>query len=80
MATKNEENWMANYEALKAHVLESGHFPNKHDRRLNWAKFQMKKTKAGTMEPERQRLFDELMAMRSGEHTGGGDRKTVNSL
>ena len=27
---KNEENWLANYEALKAHVLETGHFPNKH--------------------------------------------------
>ena len=48
---KNEENWLANYEALKAHVLETGHFPNKHDKRLNWAKFQMKKIKAGTMEP-----------------------------
>lgn len=22
MASKNEENWLANYEALKAHVLE----------------------------------------------------------
>lgn len=31
----------------------------------------MKKIKAGTLEPERQRLFEELMAMRSGEHTGG---------
>ena len=32
MTTKNEEKWLANYEALKAHVLENGHFPNKHDR------------------------------------------------
>lgn len=69
--SKNEEKWLANYETLKAHVLEAGHFPNKHDKRLNWAKFQMKKIKAGTLEPERQRLFEELMAMRSGEHTGG---------
>lgn len=30
---KNENNWLANYEALKAHVLETDHFPNKHDRR-----------------------------------------------
>lgn len=28
----NEENGLANYEVLEAHVLESGHFPNKHDR------------------------------------------------
>lgn len=23
----NEERWLANYEALKAHVAETGHFP-----------------------------------------------------
>lgn len=67
---KNDERWLANYEALKIHVLETGHFPNKHDKRLNRAKFQMKKIKAGTLEPERQQLFEELMAM-SQEHTGG---------
>lgn len=78
MATKNEENWYANYEALKAYVLETSHFPNKHDKRLNWAKFQMKKIKAGTMEPERQRLFEELMAMRSGQHIGGRRKKEIN--
>lgn len=69
MAT-NEENRYANYEELKAHVLATGHFPNKHDKRLNWAKFQMKKIKTGTMDSERQRIFEELMAMRSGQHTG----------
>lgn len=74
----NQERWNLNYEVLKAHVLETGHFPNKHDRRLNWAKFQMKKIKAGTLETERQRLFEELMAMRSGQHTGGC-RKKQNS-
>lgn len=74
----NEERWNLNYEALKAHVAETGHFPNKHDKRLNWAKFQMKKIKAGTMETERQRLFEELMALRSGQHTGGR-RKTSPS-
>lgn len=72
---KNEENWLANYEALKAHVLETGHFLNKHDKHLNWAKFQMKKVKAGMLDPERQRLFVELMAMRSGQHTGGRKKK-----
>lgn len=62
---------MLGYETLKAHVHETGHFPNKHDKRLNLAKFQMKKIKTGTLDLERQRLFEELMAMRSGEHTGG---------
>lgn len=32
---KNEENWMANYEALKAHVLETGHFCDKHTRYID---------------------------------------------
>ena len=41
MATKNEENWYQNYEALKAYILERGHLPDKHvvENRalLNWA-------------------------------------------
>lgn len=74
--TKSDTNWFANYEALKAHVMETGHFPNKHDRRLNWAKFQMKKLNTGTLDSEMQKLFEELMSMRSGEHTGG--RKKIN--
>lgn len=41
MATKNEygfdrvtnrERWLINFETLKAQVLETGHFPNKHDK------------------------------------------------
>ena len=35
MATKNEEKWVANYEALKAHVLKTGHFCDKHTRLCN---------------------------------------------
>lgn len=31
----NNERWLANYEKLKAHVQEIGHFPNKHEKRLN---------------------------------------------
>lgn len=72
---RNYEKWMANYEVLKAHVLENGHFPNKHDKRLNWAKFQMKKIKSGILEPERKRLFEELI---STEHTGGRKKNKTN--
>lgn len=73
---KNEEKWMANYEALKDHVLETGHFCDKHTRLCNWVKFQRKRIKAGTMPEEQMRLFQELEGMRSGEHTGGRRRKT----
>lgn len=39
----------------------------------------MKKIKAGTLEPERQRLFEGLMAMMSGEHTGGRKKKPLTT-
>ena len=71
MATKNEENRLTNYDALKAHVLETGHFPNKHDKRLNWYKYNAKLIKQGKLSPEREEMIHELEEMRSGEHTGG---------
>ena len=56
MATKNEENWLANYEALKAYILERGHLPDKHVKTnrslLSWAKYQRKKIKEGTLDKE----------------------------
>ena len=76
MATKNEENWLRNYEALKVHVLETGHFCDKHPRLCNWVKFQRKRIKAGAMPEEQMRLFQELEGMRSGAHTGGRRKKT----
>ena len=75
MAIKNEEKCMANFEALKAHVLETGHFCDKHTQLCNWVKFQRKRIKAGTMPEEQMRLFRELEGMRSGEHTGGRRKK-----
>lgn len=53
MAT-NEENWLTNNEELKAHVLVTGHFCDKHTRLSNWVKYQRKRIKAETM-PEDQR-------------------------
>lgn len=38
--SKNEEKWMANYEAVKAHVAETGHFPDKHIIGNNWVRYQ----------------------------------------
>ena len=62
---------MANYEALKAHVLETGHFPDKHTTLNNWVRYQRKRLKAGLMTDEQKRLFEELADSRSTEHTGG---------
>ena len=72
---KNEENWLANYEELKAHVLETGHFFPKHNRLCNWAKYQRKRMKAGLMPVDQRQLFEALEKMRSNEHTGGRRKK-----
>ena len=68
---KNDERWLVNYEALKAHVLETCPSPNKHDKRLNRAKYNAKLIKQGKLSPEREQMIHELEEMRSGEHTGG---------
>ena len=67
--------WRENYEALRRYVLERGHLPDKHvvENRalLNWAKYNRKKIKAGTLDADKVQLFEELLALRSNEHTGG---------
>lgn len=74
MAQLNEGKWRANYEALKAYILERGHLPDKHvvENRafLSWAKYQRKKIE-GTLDAEKLELFESLLSTRSNEHTGG---------
>lgn len=76
MTAKNEENWLANYEAIKAHIIETGHFFNKHNKLCNWAKYQRKRIKAGTMPEDQRLLFEALEKMRCGVHTGGRKKNT----
>lgn len=79
MASKTDEKWMANYEALKAYILERGHLPDKHVETnrslLSWAECQRKKIKEGTLVKEKRELFESLHATRSTEHTGGRRKK-----
>ena len=79
MATRNDEKWMTNYEALKAYILERGHLPDKHvvENRalLSWTKYQRKKIKEGTLDDVKRDLFESLLACRSTEHTGGRRKK-----
>lgn len=69
------DSWQANFEALEAHVAQTGHFPNKHTRLNNWCRYQRKRIKAGIMPDEQRNLFERLAARRSGEHTGGRKKK-----
>lgn len=75
MASKNDEKWMANYEALKAHVAETGHFTIKHTRLNAKIKYTRKKLNAGTLEEWKKELFLELAESRSDSHTGGRRKK-----
>lgn len=68
---KNEDNWLSNYEAVKAHVTETGHFPDKHTIGNNWVRYQRKCIKASTLEDWKRVLFEELAASRNNCHIGG---------
>lgn len=80
--TEKDAVWWENYEALKRYVLVRGHLPDKHvaENRalLNWAKYNRKKIKAGTLEADKVQLFKELLALRSNEHTGGHKPKNAS--
>lgn len=73
--TKNEANWMACYEVLKACVETTGHFPSKHTALNNWVRYQRKRLKAGSMPESQKSLFMALAAQRSFAHTGGRRKK-----
>lgn len=79
MLTQTDVKWQQNYNVLKAYILERGHLPDKHvvENRalLSWTKYNRKKIKEGTLDAEKTRLFTELLAMRSNEHTGGRRKK-----
>lgn len=66
----HEDIWLTKFEALKAHVALTGHFPDKHTTLNNWVKYQRKRLKAGLMSQEQQRMFQELADSRSSEHAG----------
>lgn len=74
MATKNDEKWLANYEALKAYIDEHHHLSDKHkvENRslLNFSKYTRKKIKESSLDEGKRVMFVALLATRSTEHTG----------
>lgn len=81
IASKNDSNWYQNYEALKAYIQERGHLHDKHvvtnRSLLSWAKYQRKIIKDGTLNNEKQELFESLLATRSIEHAGERRKETT---
>lgn len=79
--SKNEEKWLANYEALKAYIDEHHHLPPKNaplgaKYLLNFAKYVRKTIKEGTCDEWKKEMFVRLMEERHlSEHTGGRKKK-----
>lgn len=76
ITSKNDQNWLAKYTALREHVEAHGHLTERHTQLNHWWKYQKKKRKDGKLTEEQCRLLDELMGLRTHEHTGGRKRKT----
>lgn len=75
----NEERCLSSYEALKTHVAETGHFPDKHSKLNNLVRYQRKCIKAGTLSDNQKSLFLELAVSRSNSHTGGRRNKSLTT-
>lgn len=75
--SKNDQNFIAFCDELRAYVEEHHHFPNKHTASLNRIKYIRKKINEGTLEEWKRVMFMEIAEMRDmAEHTGGRKRKT----
>ena len=76
MAGKNDQNFIAFCNELRAYISENLHFPNKHTRLLNKIKFVRRKINLGTLEEWKLKMFLEIAEMRDmDEHTGGRKKK-----
>lgn len=68
MLSTRDKVWNRNFRKLKAYIDEHHHLPDKkkveHRGLLNWVKYNRKKIKAGTLPPEKERLFCDLLASR----------------
>lgn len=71
MLSTRDKVWNRNFRKLKAYIDEFHHLPDKKkvENRgiLNWVKYNRKKIKAGTLDPEKERLFSSLLASRHSE-------------
>ena len=75
MASKNDQNFIAFCDELRAYVEEHHHFPDKHTRLSHKIKYTRKKIKEGTIEWKRV-MFEEIANSRDlSIHTGGPKKK-----
>lgn len=75
MGSKNDENFLAFCNELRAYVEEHGLFLPKHTNMLSRIKYVRKKIKAGTLEDWIRDMFEEIEKSRDlSIHTGGRKR------
>lgn len=75
--SKNDENFIAFCDELRAYVAEHRHFPVRHTTLNNKIRYVRKKINAGTLEDWKLNMFTEISEMRAmDEHTGG--RKKIS--
>lgn len=72
MARKNDENFIAFCDELRAYVEEHKLFPAKHHRLLNKCKYVRRKINEGTLEDWKREMFEEIAnSWDLTIHTGG---------
>ena len=78
MANKNDENFIAFCNELRAYVEEHGLFPPKHTNMLSRIKYVRNKIKACTLEDWKREMFEEIEKSRDITiHTAGRTKKKV---
>ena len=78
MASKNDQNFIAFCDELRAYVEEHHLFTDKHTRLSHKIKYTRKKIKEGTLEDWKRVMFEEIAEMRDLTiHTGGRKRNTT---
>lgn len=76
MASKNDENFIAFCDELRAYVEEYHYLPNKHTNLLSRVKYTRKKINEGKLEDWKREMFEEIAGMRDLTiHTGGRKKK-----
>ena len=72
MASKNDQNFIAFCDELRAYVVEYHLFSDKHTRLSHKIKYTRKKINEGTLEEWKREMFEEIAEMRDlSIHTGG---------
>ena len=80
MISKNDENFIAFCNELRAYVEEHQLFPDKHTRLSHKVKYTRKKINDGMLEEWKREMFEKLMNERHLDEHTGGRKKQFNIL